>query len=436
MLAKQHIINILRKEVVPALGCTEPIAVALASATAKGSVGGVVQKITLRVSPNIYKNGMSVGIPSVNRLGLDIAAALGAIGGDPSLKLEVLSSIDATAKEKAEALLDEGKVSTSIDNNHGNLYVYAEVYTDKGIGKCEIKNSHSEVCYIEGNGHVILSKEAKPEDSYEEMKLLQQASIEEIVKVIEGTPFEDIKFMLEGARMNTHIADVGLEKELGLAIGASLLKGMKKGILTNDLYHQTVCLTASGADARMSGYQLPVMSSAGSGNHGLTAILPIVAVARYLSSEDEKLAKALAISHIITAYIKSYTGKLTALCGCAVAAATGASASIVWLMEGTYHQIGGSIKNMVADVTGVICDGAKIGCSLKLSTAAGVAVKSAYLALENIIVPADNGIVAETVEQTIKNMGRIGTPGMVETDKEILDVMMEKNRFKISSEIC
>lgn len=436
MLSQNHIINILKKEVVPALGCTEPIAVALASATAKASVGGEVEKILIRVSPNIYKNGMSVGIPSANRLGLDIAAALGAIGGNPDLKLEVLSTVNEVTTRKAEALIDSGKISTSIDNEHGNLYVYAEVVTDKGIGKCQIINSHSDVCYIEGNGQVILSKEAVGEDSYDELKYLQDSAIEEIVRVVEDIPFEDISFMLNGAKMNTKIADVGLKEELGMAIGASLSRGIDKGIIANDLFHQTVCLTASGADARMSGYHLPVMSSAGSGNHGLTAILPLVAVAKYLNASDEKLARALALSHLITVYIKSYTGKLTALCGCAVAAATGASAAIVWLMDGNCYQIGGSIKNMVADVTGVICDGAKIGCSLKLSTAAGVAVKSAFLALENIVVPADNGIVAESVEQTIRNMGRIGTPGMVETDKEILDVMMEKNKLKLSKEIC
>lgn len=437
MEQKKMIIELLKREVKPALGCTEPVAVALAAATAKSQVGGNIEKIVVKVSPNIYKNGMAVGIPGVARTGIDVAAALGAVAGDPDLKLEVLAKVTEDKVEQAIKMVDSNKVSTEIVYDQGNLYIEICVVTKDGRGKCKIKDRHEKISCVEVDDKVVYEdiEEAciKKGDLEEKLK---EMTITEIVQAIEEMEAKDLEFMLDGAKMNTAIAQVGLEKTLGLGVGASILRSIQKGVLTDDILHRTVLLTAAASDARMSGYQMPVMSSAGSGNHGLTAILPVVSVAEYYNLGEEKLARALAISHLVTVYIKAFTGNLSALCGCAVAAATGASVAIVWLLDGTYEQMGGTIKNMVADVTGVICDGAKSGCALKLSTAAGVALKSAFLALDGIIATPENGIVTNSVEQTIKNMGRIGTPGMVETDKEILEVMLEKNRLKIKEVLC
>lgn len=434
---KNLLIELLKREVKPALGCTEPVAVALAAATAKSQVGGIVEKIVVKVSPNIYKNGMAVGIPGVQRTGIDVAAALGAVAGDPNLKLEVLANVTPDKVEHAIQIVDSDKVSTEIVYDQGNLYIEICVTTKEGKGKCKIKDRHEKISCVELDDKIVF--EDREEICIEKGALeenLKEMTITEIVKVIEDMEIKELDFMLDGAIMNKAIAHVGLEKSLGLGVGASIQRSIEKGILNDDVFQKTILLTAAASDARMSGYQMPVMSSAGSGNHGLTAILPVVSVAEYYGLDKEKLARALAISHLVTVYIKSFTGNLSALCGCAVAAATGASVAIVWLLDGTYEQMGGTIKNMVADVTGVICDGAKSGCALKLSTAAGVALKSALLALDDVIATPENGIVTDSVEQTIKNMGRIGTPGMVETDKEILDVMLEKNRLKIKEVLC
>lgn len=431
------LIELLKKEVKPALGCTEPVAVALAAATARSQVSGSIEKIIVKVSPNIYKNGMAVGIPGVRRTGIDVAAALGAVAGDPNLKLEVLANVTPDKVDDAIEIVDSNKVSTEITYGQGNLYIEICVVTKEGKGKCKIKDRHEKICSVELDDKIVF--EDKEEVCVKKGNLeekLKEMTITEIIKVIEEMEINELEFMLDGAVMNKAIAQVGLEKSLGLGVGASIQRNIERGILNDDVLQKTILLTAAASDARMSGYQMPVMSSAGSGNHGLTAILPVVSVAEYYGLDKEKLARALAISHLVTVYIKSFTGNLSALCGCAVAAATGASVAMVWLLDGTYEQMEGTIKNMVADVTGVICDGAKSGCALKLSTAAGVALKSALLALDNVIATPENGIVTDSVEQTIKNMGRIGTPGMVETDKEILDVMLEKNRLKIKEVLC
>jgi len=223
--------------------------------------------------------------------------------------------------------------------------------------------------------------------------------------------------------MNEKIAAAGLKKKLGIGVGYDMNQWINNGMLSDDLLNNAMMLTAAGADARMSGINMPVMSSNGSGNNGLTAILPIVAYNNKFPQNEEKLIKGLAISHIINCYIKSYIGRLSALCGCGVAAATGASAAITWIMGGDYKQVDGAIKNMIANISGMICDGAKGSCALKVSTSASVAIQSALLAINNTITFEKNGIIAETAEETIKNLAWISTEGMVKTDRVILDIM-------------
>ncbi|TCO73840.1 L-cysteine desulfidase family protein [Marinisporobacter balticus] len=418
------IIETLRKEVVPAMGCTEPVAVALACAKAKELIDfDEIKKIEILVSPNIYKNGLGVGIPNTEEVGLRIAAALGVIGGKSDKDLQVLEDITKKEIDLAKKLLEDEKLSLGIKDTHEKIYVEVMLFTDQGEAKTVIKGKHNQFMYIGKNGEIILETKTENVEKEDTTKLLYDLSIKEIIKAIEKIPYEEISFMLDGLVMNKKIAQEGLNKKMGMGVGIGFYENIKKGMLSDDLMNQAMMLTAAASDARMSGIGMSVMSSNGSGNNGLTAILPIAAYANKFQVENERLAKSVAISHIVNSYIKHYIGRLSALCGCGVAAGTGASVAIAWLMGANEEQIDGAIKNMLANVSGMICDGAKIGCALKLATSASVAVQSALLALSDNIVPAKNGIIAETAEDTIKNLGTVSSEGMTITDHVILDVM-------------
>ncbi|QZY56258.1 serine dehydratase subunit alpha family protein [Crassaminicella profunda] len=424
MKLRNLIVETLKREVVPAMGCTEPVAVALACAKAKELIAfNDIEKAEVYVSPNIYKNGLSVGIPNTNEVGLHIAAALGFIGGKSEKELQVLDGIQEKDVILANELLESGKFILGIKDTKEKIYVEVKLYTDQGSSKSIIKGKHNRFTYLERNGEVVLAEKDASEKGKDTINLLYTLKINDLIKEIEKIPYEEIAFMMEGFKMNEEIALEGLKQKMGMGVGFSLSENMKKGVLSNDLMNYAMMLTAAASDARMSGISMSVMSSNGSGNNGLTAILPIVAYKNKFKVEDERLAKALAISHIMNSYIKYYIGRLSALCGCGVAAATGASVAIAWLMGGNDTQIEGTIKNMLANVSGMICDGAKVGCALKLSTSAATAVQSAILALSNNIVPAKNGIVAETAEETIKNLGTLSKEGMSITDDVILKVM-------------
>lgn len=428
---KNMIINILKNEVVPALGCTEPVSVALCAARAYKVVLGNIEKIVVRVSPNIYKNGMSVGIPGIEMVGLHVAAALGAIGGNPDLGLQVLSEIKSKDVINCKKFLKESKVSVDVEYEMGNFYISCDIFTSIGKGRCIIKNSHSNIIYFETNGKVLYDKgegdDAIAVTGISLSEKLKDYKLLDIIDEIVNMNLDDIGFMLNGATMNMKMAEVGLNEKCGMQIGKTMKMNIESGIYSDDMYHNVVMMTAAGSDARMSGYFLPVMSSAGSGNQGLTAIIPVVVVGNRIQASDETLCRALAISHITTAYIKQYTGRLSAMCGCGIAAATGAAVGICYLLNGGEKEIEYTIKNMVGDVSGIICDGAKAGCALKLSTAAGAALKCALLAINKCVVPYDNGIVGITIEDTIKNLGRVSNEGMNITDRVILDIMAQKN---------
>ena len=258
---------------------------------------------------------------------------------------------------------------------------------------------------------------------------MDSITIKELVENIEKLNFEDIKFLLDGISMNEEIAEYGLNQKVGIGVGYGMKKSMEEGLLGDDLMNQAMMITAAASDARMAGIKMPVMSSNGSGNHGLTAILPIVAYNRKFPQSEERLAKSLAVSHLVTAYVKNFTGRLSAVCGCGVAASTGATAGISWLMSGDIRQIEGAIENMVANLSGMICDGAKAGCALKLASAASAAVQSAIIAKQECYVPPMNGIVGSKVEQSIQNLGKISDKGMSVTDKVIINVMDEMNKI-------
>lgn len=432
MNLKEMIVKTLEREVVPAMGCTEPVAVALGCARAREAAGkaGVLQSIDVKVSANIFKNGMGVGVPGTDgETGLPIAAALGVAGGKSEDRLNVLSKADGSSLALAKEWVEKGLVRIEKSDVKDGVYVDALLTYEKGFGRAVIKTRHDRFIKVENNEGVLFesdSEQGKKTDGFDN-GALYDLTLRELIGLIESMSLEELSFMLDGIEMNKTIAFKAMEKPVGMGIGRSYKRKLDEGVLSDDLLNRAMVYTASGADARMSGISMPVMSSSGSGNHGLTATLPIAAYASLNDVSDERLCRALAISHMVTSYIKRYTGRLSALCGCGVAAGTAVSGALVWLMGGTMEQIEGAINNMIASVSGMVCDGAKPGCALKLVTAASSAVYFANMAMEGIIVPAYNGLVGPTVEESIKSMGKLAADGMVITDHVILDRMVEMN---------
>ena len=433
---RTNLIDILKAEVKPAVGCTEPVAVALACAKAKELLGEEVVKNKILVSPNVYKNAMCVGIPGTDRLGLKIAVAMGLVGGKSEDGLTLLEGLTEEQVRESERYVDTTPISIEPLDTKEKVVIDVTLEGENNKSRVLIKTKHDNFVFIQQNDLVLLDQvdgyAEKDEVQTEEKKenIMDNITIQEIVTNIENMDLEDIKFLLDGIEMNTDMAKYGLENKIGIGVGRGIKESIEEGLLGDGIMTKAMLLTAAASDARMGGAKLPVMSSNGSGNHGLTAILPIVAYAQKYPQSDEKMAKALAISHLITAYVKNFTGRLSAVCGCGVAASTGASAGISWLMDGNINHIYGAIENMIADLSGMICDGAKAGCALKLSSAASAAVQSAVIAKQGYSVPALNGIVGTRVEESIQNLGRVSDKGMQITDEIILNVMNDMNKVK------
>ncbi len=428
--------DILKIEVAPALGCTEPAAVALCAAAAAHLLYDKdFTEIEVSVDSNIFKNGMAVSIPGAGGdKGIALAAALGAFGGDASLKLEVLDPVDDGIAEAARKFILEEKLKLNLLKEKDHLYILVKVTAGDDVAEAVIEELHDSITSLKINGkevkgnRLMATGSSKKDHLREVEEWLGGRTLIELVALLDELDEDDFSFLEEGIQYNMKLAEYGLRFGPGLGIGKTYERLVVEGILKKDMTLQAKILTSAASDARMSGVKLPAMSSAGSGNHGLTALLPIWAVKDYLSGvEREQVLKALALSHIITASIKAHTGRLSAVCGCSVAAGAGAAGGVAYMMGGTVGHISSAIKNLISDLAGVICDGAKDSCSLKLSTAAGTAIQSALFSLHGIDVKATDGIIADSTEATIRNVGELSVRGMIETDRTILDIMVEKN---------
>lgn len=417
-------IEILKREAIPALGCTEPVACALACARCKEELGGVPESIDVYVSGNIYKNGMGVGIPGTGMVGLPIAAALGAVCGKTVYGLEVLKEVSVGNNlEVAKELVEQGMVKVHLKEDALDK-LYAEAVCRKGNGtvKTVIVHGHTNIVLVEKDGQTVFCKEEKPAVA-EEGKCVE-LSLARIWEFVHQVDVKDIEFLLEGAKMNETISDEGLKGKFGLQIGRTLKENIEKGVLADDLLNRVLIRATAASDARMDGCEKPVMTNSGSGNQGITVYLPVVVTAERFGCSQEQLVRALALSNLVAAHIHYYMGHLSALCGIVIAS-TGSAAAITYLMGGTYEQVVNTIKTMSSNLTGMMCDGAKQGCALKVYSGTSAAVQASLLSMQGVKTRND-GIVEEDIEKTIRNIGVIASVGMEQTDKTILSVMCRK----------
>jgi L-cysteine desulfidase len=420
----EKIIALINQEVVPALGCTEPVAVALATAKSREALGRIPEKILVFVSANIYKNGMGVGIPGTGMIGLHIAAALGAVCGNSKDELEVLKNVDDQCLETAKLLTDQNKVEIRVKDDTDKLYVESICEAKDTSCRTIISHRHTNIIYVEKNGEVLFHGKQKYSTSQTPDTNLN-LSMAKVYEFAMSAPLDEIKFILKGARLNEAVSKEGMSGKYGLKTGITIQKNIQRKFIGDDLVSYAMSMTAAASDARMDGCTLPVMSNSGSGNQGITTFLPVVAVAQKINASEQKLIRALILSNLTAIYIKQFVGQLTALCG-VLTASTGAACGVCYLLGGDFNQISATIKNMAASITGMICDGAKQGCALKVSSGVSAAVYCALLAMEGISATNTDGIIATDVEQTIRNIGELATKGMIETDKHILNTMISK----------
>lgn len=423
-------IRAVQEEVKPALGCTEPVSLALASAVAVSRLSGAVERIEAWVSPNLMKNGMGVTVPGTGMVGLPIAAALGAVGGDAQAGLEVLKSASQEDIARAKVMLEEGRVRVSLQTPCEDiLYSRAKAFAGDEWASVTIVGGHTRIVRIEKQGEVLFtlddgSQEASTDDP---LAVLAQASLADILTFVNQVPFDDIRFILEAARLNDALSREGLSGRWGLHIGATLEKQCGRGLMAKDLLSEILIRTSAASDARMGGATLPAMSNSGSGNQGIAATMPVVVVAEHFGAGEERLARALMLSHLSAIYIHYQLPKLSALCA-ATTAAMGAAAGMTWLVDGDYQTISMAIGSMIGDVSGMICDGASNSCAMKVSTSVSSAWKAVLMALDNTAVSGNDGIVADDVEHSISNLCALACRSMQETDRQIIEIMANKVR--------
>ena len=415
------LLEIVKKETIPALGCTEPVAVAYAVSVANKYLDGEMKSLDIKVSKNIFKNGKSVIIPNTGERGLDLAGGLGAVCGDPEEGLMVLKDVDKKSIYKVHNIIDEDKINVDYIKDSPDVYVEVLAKSEDTDVKVILKDSHNHIDTVEVNGELVYNNAFEKEKTQDEF--LKEISFEEIKDIVETVPIEELAFIEDGIKMNKKAADLGTTEKKGMGIGFALKELSEEGKLNLNGATKARILTAAAADTRMGGETCPIMTSAGSGNQGLGVVLPIMVIAEENNIEKEKLIRAIFFAHIINKYVKLFTGKLSYMCGCGIAAGVGASAGISWMLGGNLKQISGACNNMLSNLTGMVCDGAKETCALKLSTSAEEAVISAYLANKNIMPEPNIGVVGNTIEETIRNIGELCKAGLPSMDSAIIDII-------------
>ena len=422
---REQIIALITREVFPAIGCTEPIAVALCVAKATEALGRRPEKIKALLSANILKNAMGVGIPGTGMIGLPIAIALGALIGKSEYQLEVLKDSTPEAVEEGKKLIDSQAICIGLKENIDEK-LYIEIICEAGNDRATaiISGGHTNFIYVSRNNDIILNKQTT--SSSEEEQHEPELDLRKVYDFAMTTPLEEIRFILETKRLNKNAAERSFQGNYGHQLG-KILKDSKseEQLLGSNTFTHILSYTSAACDARMAGAMIPVMSNSGSGNQGITATLPVVVYAEDNHKSEEELIRALVLSHLTVIYIKQSLGRLSALCGCVVAA-TGSSCGITYLMGGNYEQITFAVQNMIANITGMICDGAKPSCALKLTSGVSTAVFSAILAMEHKCVSSVEGIIDDNVDRSIRNLTKIGSQGMNETDKLVLEIMTHK----------
>ena len=419
--------KLIKNDMKPALGVTEPGAIAFATATSRSYLDGEIKKVSTKLNSGIYKNAFTCGIPNSNFLGNSYAAALGAIAGNAEKELECLDGITEEDNKKAGILVNEGKVKAEMSEITSRIYIEATVETESGTATTVIKDSHTNIVRITVNGKDIINKESnlKSDAEQETEAEIHKYTLEEMLDYVCNVNADEISFIMDAHKMNYELFDYGFNNPRTVYTKFLYKKNGNK-IISND-EKSTASLLCNGAiETRVLGLDRPAMSITGSGAHGIIATMPLYAIAKIRGLSDEKLTRATALSYLICTYIKEYSGRLSAFCGCAVAAGTGMACALVYLNGGGVPEMKKCLNNMASSITGMICDGGNHGCTMKGIVAVDAAFHSAEFAMNGICIADDHGINGKTPEDTMKNMGLIASPGMIGTEKTIIDIMQSK----------
>lgn len=420
---RQQMISLMQHEVVPAIGCTEPVAVALCAARAAEKLGSLPERVEVELSMNVLKNAMGVGIPGTGMIGLPIAIALGMMVGKSSYKLEVLKDVAPEAVERGKQYIDEGRINIRLkEDAPDGLYIKVCAYLVERSETAIICGEHTR--FVE-EGMEYVNTTATGASETDTSNSVTSLTLRRIYDFITEVPIEDIAFIEESAKMNMAAAELSLDASYGHRVGNMLTEGTNRAMVGDGTLTHIMAYTCAACDARMSGAPIQVMSNSGSGNQGIAATVPVAVYARDHEVEHETFVRAVALSNLTAIYIKQSLGRLSALCGCIVAS-TGSCCAITYMMGGSFEQICFAVKNMIANLTGMICDGAKPGCSLKLSSGVGTAMLSALLAMQNSAVSSVEGIIDEDVDRSIHNLTSIGREAMQETNRMVVDIMTRK----------
>ncbi len=423
---RQKIVRLIKKEVVPAIGCTEPIAVALCTAKCTELLGCKPEKIEALLSANILKNAMGVGIPGTTMIGLPIAIALGAIAGKADLELEVLRDVTETDVEQGKKMIDEGRIDIRLKEGISEkLYVEVRMQAGQASARAVIARSHTDFVLLEKGENTLLDKMSAGESASDCECDVPHLTLAKVWDFATTAPLDEIRFMLETRRVNKAAAEQSFTGRYGHSVGRTLHCERQRYVMGDSIFSRILSYTSAACDARMAGACIPVMSNSGSGNQGIAATLPVVIYAEESFASEEKTIRALTLSHLTAIYIKQSLGRLSALCGCVVAA-TGSGCGIAYLMGGDYDHIAATVKNMIANLTGMICDGAKPSCAMKLTSGVSTAVISAIMAMEGHYASSVEGIIDDDVDQSIRNFAAIGRDGMNETERIVLNIMTDK----------